>query len=354
MIDKEQIMKALNEVYDPELRKPLPELDMVKSIDIDGGKVKIEVTLTVPGCPLKKTISDDVAAKVGALEGVESVAVDFGVMTEEQRKNIAKKLYGKDHRAEGEGNHLAGDFAKRVIAISSGKGGVGKSTVTANLASALTRLGNKVGILDADVYGFSIPRIMGVNGQPTIIDDQIVPLRSHDVQIMSMGFFLDEDQPVVWRGPMLHKAINQFISDVLWDKLDYFLIDLPPGTGDVSITISQALPKAEILVVTTPQPVASHTAGRVAKMAEKTKLSVLGVVENMSYYEVNGTRDYIFGEGGGKRLADALQVDFFGEIPIRTEIREGADKGTPVALLKDSEISEYYLKIARQLAETAG
>jgi len=354
MIDKEQIMKALNEVYDPELRKPLPELDMVKSIDIDGGKVKIEVTLTVPGCPLKKTISDDVAAKVGALEGVESVAVDFGVMTEEQRKNIAKKLYGKDHRTEGEGNHLAGDFAKRVIAISSGKGGVGKSTVTANLASALTRLGNKVGILDADVYGFSIPRIMGVNGQPTIIDDQIVPLRSHDVQIMSMGFFLDEDQPVVWRGPMLHKAINQFISDVLWDKLDYFLIDLPPGTGDVSITISQALPKAEILVVTTPQPVASHTAGRVAKMAEKTKLSVLGVVENMSYYEVNGTRDYIFGEGGGKRLADALQVDFFGEIPIRTEIREGADKGTPVALLKDSEISEYYLKIARQLAETAG
>lgn len=354
MIDKEQIMKALNEVYDPELRKPLPELDMVKSIDIDGGKVKIEVTLTVPGCPLKKTISDDVAAKVGAIEGVESVAVDFGVMTDEQRKNIAKKLYGKDHRAEGEGNHLAGDFAKRVIAISSGKGGVGKSTVTANLASALTRLGNKVGILDADVYGFSIPRIMGVNGQPTIIDDQIVPLRSHDVQIMSMGFFLDEDQPVVWRGPMLHKAINQFISDVLWDKLDYFLIDLPPGTGDVSITISQALPKAEILVVTTPQPVASHTAGRVAKMAEKTKLSVLGVVENMSYYEVNGTRDYIFGEGGGKRLADALQVDFFGEIPIKTEIREGADKGTPVALLKDTEISEYYLKIARQLVETVG
>jgi len=353
MIDKEQVMKALNEVYDPELRKPLPELDMVKSIDIDGGKVKVEVTLTIPGCPLKKTISDDVAAKVGALEGVDSVEVDFGVMTDEQRKNIAKKLYGKDHRAEGEGQHLAGDFAKRVIAVSSGKGGVGKSTVTANLAAALTRLGHKVGILDADVYGFSIPRIMGVSGQPTIIDEQIVPLRSGNIQIMSMGFFLDEDQPVVWRGPMLHKAINQFISDVLWDKLDYFLIDLPPGTGDVSITISQALPKAEILVVTTPQPVASHTAGRVAKMAEKTKLSVLGVVENMSYYEVNGTRDYIFGQGGGKRLAEALQVDFFGEIPIRTEIREGADKGTPVALLEDSEIAEYYLKIARQLAETA-
>ncbi len=353
MADKNKIMEALGTVYDPELRRPLTELDMVKSVDIDGAKVKIEVTLTVPGCPLKKTISDDVASKVGALEGVDSVEVTFGVMTDEQRKNIAQKLYGKDHKAVNEGANVAGDIAKRVIAVSSGKGGVGKSTVTANLASALKRLGFKVGILDADVYGFSIPRIMGVEGKPVIIDDHIVPLQRDGIQIMSMGFFIDEDQPVVWRGPMLHKAITQFISDVYWDQLDYLLIDLPPGTGDVSITISQALPKAEILVVTTPQPVASHTAGRVAKMAEKTKLSVLGVVENMSYYEVNGTRDYIFGQGGGKRLAETLGVAFFGEIPIRTEIREGADIGAPVALNEDSASADYYLSIAKKLVETA-
>ncbi len=353
MADKNKIMEALGTVYDPELRRPLTELEMVKSVDIDGAKVKIEVTLTVPGCPLKKTISDDVASKVGALEGVDSVEVTFGVMTDEQRKNIAQKLYGKDHKAVNEGANVAGDIAKRVIAVSSGKGGVGKSTVTANLASALKRLGFKVGILDADVYGFSIPRIMGVEGKPVIIDDHIVPLQRDGIQIMSMGFFIDEDQPVVWRGPMLHKAITQFISDVYWDQLDYLLIDLPPGTGDVSITISQALPKAEILVVTTPQPVASHTAGRVAKMAEKTKLSVLGVVENMSYYEVNGTRDYIFGQGGGKRLAETLGVAFFGEIPIRTEIREGADIGAPVALNEDSASADYYLSIAKKLVETA-
>ncbi len=353
MADKNKIMEALGTVYDPELRRPLTELDMVKSVDIDGAKVKIEVTLTVPGCPLKKTISDDVASKVGALEGVDSVEVTFGVMTDEQRKNIAQKLYGKDHKAVNEGANVAGDIAKRVIAVSSGKGGVGKSTVTANLASALKRLGFKVGILDADVYGFSIPRIMGVEGKPVIIDDHIVPLQRDGIQIMSMGFFIDEDQPVVWRGPMLHKAITQFISDVYWDQLDYLLIDLPPGTGDVSITISQALPKAEILVVTTPQPVASHTAGRVAKMAEKTKLSVLGVVENMSYYEVNGTRDYIFGQGGGKRLAETLGVAFFGEIPIRTEIREGADIGAPVALNEGSASADYYLRIAKKLVETA-
>lgn len=353
MIAKEKIMEALGEVYDPELRRPLTELDMVKRIDIDGGKVTVEVTLTIPGCPMKKTISDEVSSKVGTLEGVESVLVEFGSMTDEQRQNLAKNLYGKDHKADGASPHTAGDFAKRVIAVSSGKGGVGKSTVTANLASALHTLGKKVGILDADVYGFSIPRIMGVTGQPTIIDNHIVPLRRSDIQIMSMGFFLNEDEPVVWRGPMLHKAINQFISDVYWEELDYFLIDLPPGTGDISITISQALPKAEILVVTTPQPVASHTAGRVAKMAEKTKLAVLGVVENMSYYEVNGNRDYIFGQGGGKKLAETLGVDFLGEIPIRTEIREGADSGSPVALEKNSPIADYYFKIAEKLDKSA-
>ncbi|MCP4706753.1 MAG: Mrp/NBP35 family ATP-binding protein, partial [candidate division Zixibacteria bacterium] len=184
------------------------------------------------------------------------------------------------------------------------------------------------------------------------IDNHIVPLRRENIQVISMGFFIDESQPVIWRGPMLHKAINQFINDTLWDQLDFLLIDLPPGTGDIAITIGQALPKAELLVVTTPQPVASHTAGRVAKMADKTKLSVLGVIENMSYYENNGKKDYIFGKDGGKDLAKKLEVPFIGEIPIRTEIREAADNGTPVALSKDAELANYYLDIASTIVDT--
>jgi ATP-binding protein involved in chromosome partitioning len=290
---------------------------------------------------------------VEQLPDVDKIEVELGVMSEEQRRNLTVKLYGADHKkaANQEGAITAGDFADRVIAVASGKGGVGKSTVTANLAAALSRLDYKVGVLDADVYGFSIPRILGVEGTPTTIDDNIIPLRRNNIQVMSMGFFINEDQPVIWRGPLLHKAINQFIADTLWDKLDFFLIDLPPGTGDVTLTISQALPKAELLVITTPQPVASNTAGRVARMAEKTNLKVLGVIENMSYYEVNGTRDYIFGKDGGKKLASTLGVPFISEIPIRTEIRVAADSGDPIALQKNSEIGEQYLDIAKKIIE---
>jgi ATP-binding protein involved in chromosome partitioning len=287
------------------------------------------------------------------MEGVKAVEVTFGSMTEEQRKNLATRIYGKDHQkqtAEGVEGNVAGDFAKRVIAVSSGKGGVGKSTVTANLAIALNKLGYKVGVLDADVYGFSIPRILGAKGQPTQIDNHLVPLRSNGLQIMSIGFFIDEDKAVIWRGPLLHKAINQFISDVLWDQLDFLLIDLPPGTGDVTLSIAQVLPKAEILVVTTPQPVASHTAGRVAKLAEQTKLPVIGVVENMSYYENNGIREYIFGKDGGKNLAKELKVPFIGEIPIKTEIREAADNGKPITLTENDKVADYYYNIARNIA----
>ncbi len=352
MIRKKDITEILGKIYDPELGKPLTELDMIKDIKINGNKVSINVSLTIPGCPLKRKIEDDIVSGVGHLDGVDKVEVDFGVMTDEQRKNLMETLKGSRQLTAKGGNSeevRVRDFAKRVIAISSGKGGVGKSTVTVNLASAFSRLGYKVGILDADVYGFSIPRILGVGGQPTMIDDSIVPLRRENIQVISMGFFVDENQPVVWRGPLLHKAINQFIADVLWDQLDYFLIDLPPGTGDVSITISQALPKAEILVVTTPQPVASHTAGRVAKMAEKTDLAVLGVIENMSYYEINGTKEYIFGKDGGIELAEVLGVPFLGQIPIKTEIREGADTGNPVGLDKNSEIAAYYHNIAKAI-----
>ncbi|MEW5925106.1 MAG: Mrp/NBP35 family ATP-binding protein, partial [Candidatus Zixiibacteriota bacterium] len=341
-------------VKDPELNRSLTELDMIKSVDIDGGKVTVEIALTIPGCPLKKKISDDVSGALAAIPGVEQVEVKMGAMTAEQRKELAKRMYGRDHKAEaaaqGKEAAVAGDFADRVICVASGKGGVGKSTVTSNLAGGLKRLGYKVGVLDADVYGFSIPRIFGVGGQPTAIDDHIVPITKEGIQIISIGFFVDENTPVIWRGPLLHKTVNQFISDVLWDKLDFLLIDLPPGTGDVTISIAQLLPKSEMLVVTTPQPLASHTAGRVAKMAEQTKLSVLGVIENMSYYETNGRREYIFGKDGGKDLAEYLKVPFIGEIPIKTEIREAADSGKLVALSESKEISGYYLELASKIA----
>ncbi len=357
MADKNDVMQVLKQIEDPELRKPLTDLDMIKSVEINNGRVSVDVLLTVPGCPLKKKITDDITEKVGKLDGVKKVEVNLGVMSDEQRKGLAAKIYGKDHRQAAPVSEkptpIAGDFAKRVIGIASGKGGVGKSTITANLALAFSRLGKKVGILDADVYGFSIPRILGVSGQPTSIDNYIVPHRKDNIQIMSIGFFVDESTPVIWRGPLLHKTINQFIYDVYWDKLDYLLIDLPPGTGDVTISIAQALPKAEMLVVTTPQPVASHTAGRVAGMAKQTNLAVLGVVENMSYYETNGHREYIFGKNGGHELAEALEVPFLGEIPIKTEIRKAADAGDTRALSENKEIAEYYDHVVKKIIDRA-
>ncbi len=348
MISKDQVMDVLSGIDDPELKKPLTDLGMVKSVNIEGGKITIDISLTVPGCPLKKKINDDIVTGVSTIEGVESVVVEFGVMSDQQRNDLKEKL-GRGAPKSKEGTPVV-DFAKRFIAVTSGKGGVGKSTVTANLAMALARLGHKVGVLDADVYGFSQPRMLGLVGQPTAIDDNLIPLRRDDnVQVVSMGFFVNEDEGVFWRGPLLHKAINQFITDVLWDDLDYLLLDLPPGTGDVTLTIAQAIPNAELVVVTTPQATATHVAGRVAKLAEKTNLKVVGVVENMAYYETDGRRDYIFGKDGGKKLASNLGVALLGEIPLLTSIREGADSGKPVAIEgTESEIA-IFEKIARAL-----
>lgn len=330
MLSKEAVMHVLSGIEDPELKRPLTELDMIKFVDIQGGKVTVGVTLTVPGCPLKEKITNDVCKGVGLIPGVESVAVKFDVMTDEQREKLKEKL-GFARGTQREEVTIV-NFAKRFIAVSSGKGGVGKSTVTVNLAAALARLGHTVGVLDADVYGFSVPRMLGVTGQPTVIDEKIVPLRKgKNLQVVSMGFFVNEDDPVIWRGPLLHKAINQFLTDVAWDDLDYLLLDLPPGTGDVTLTIAQAIPSAELLVVTTPQATATHVAGRVAKLAERTKLHVIGVIENMAYYDNGGKREYIFGKDGGKQLAERLNVPFLGEIPLHTSIREGADTGHPVA-----------------------
>lgn len=346
MLTKEAVMHVLSGVNDPELGKPLTELDMVKFVDIKGGDVTVGVTLTVPGCPLKERITADVKEGVSLIEGVESVKVEFDVMTDAQRAKLKEKL-GMGGAPEANIRPIV-SVAKRFVAVSSGKGGVGKSTVTTNLAVALARLGKRVGLLDADVYGFSIPRMLGVSGEPTGIDDKLVPLRKGDnIQVVSMGFFVDEDEPVIWRGPLLHKAVNQFITDVIWDDLDYLFLDLPPGTGDVTITIAQAIPGAELLVVTTPQATATHVAGRVAKLAEKTNMKVIGVVENMAYFDNNGQREYIFGKDGGKELAKKLGVELYGEIPLMTSIREGADSGKPVA----SDGTDEQIRIFEEMAK---
>ncbi len=345
MIDKQTIMQVLSKIKDPELKRSFTELDMVKFVDIEGNNIRIGISLT-GGCPFKEKIAEEITKKVEELEGVETVKVEFDEMSKEQLARLKEKLGVGQSRPDD--TALIAKIAKRFIAVSSGKGGVGKSTITANLASALARLGFQVGVLDADVYGFSIPRMLGVDGVPKAFDDKIIPLRKGDnLQIISMGFFISEDEPVIWRGPLLHKAISQFISDVMWENLDFLLLDLPPGTGDVTITIAQAIPSAELLVVTTPQATATNVASRVAKMADKTKLNVIGVIENMAYYDNNGRKDYIFGKDGGKNLAAKLNVAFLGEIPLITSIREGADAGKPVA----SEGTEQEIKLFEGIAQ---
>ncbi|MEW5797068.1 MAG: Mrp/NBP35 family ATP-binding protein [Candidatus Zixiibacteriota bacterium] len=348
MLTEQAVRHVLSGIQDPELKKPLTDLDMVRYVKIDRGKVDVGITLTVPGCPLKAKITEDVTSGVMLIPGVERVNVQFDVMSDEQRAQLKEKL-GMGVKP-GQKKASIVKFSKRFIAVSSGKGGVGKSTVTTNLAAALAQMGKRVGLLDADVYGFSIPRMLGLSGQPTVIDDKMVPLRRGDnLQVVSMGFFIDEDEPVIWRGPLLHKAINQFINDVIWDDLDYLFLDLPPGTGDVTLTIAQSIPSAELLVVTTPQATATHVAGRVARLAERTSLKVIGVVENMAYYETNGHRDYIFGKDGGKNLAKRLGVELLGEIPLLTSIREGADNGLPAAIDGNEREVAMFAGIARQI-----
>jgi ATP-binding protein involved in chromosome partitioning len=328
MINKDEVMKVLKGINDPELHRSIVDLNMVKNVHIDGSAVTVDIALTIAGCPLKAKIHDDITRGVMSVSGVEKVAVNFSAMTPEERKQLTEQLTGKK-----ESTTFKGTRPRHIIAIASGKGGVGKSTFAANLAVALAQRGYKVGALDADVYGFSMPRALGIEGQPTVVGDMLIPLVNYGVHLMSMGFFTDDNNPVIWRGPLLHKAINQFITDVHWGMLDFLIIDLPPGTGDVSITISQAIPDAQVLVVTTPQPAAHSVAGRVGKMAEKTNLKVIGVVENMAYYQLpDGSKDYIFGQEGGRDLARRLNVPLMGQVPIETRLREGGDTGRPVVL----------------------
>ncbi len=325
----EQILKALEVVIDPELRKSIVELGMVRSIEqSDDGKVAVIVSLTTAGCPIRNHFETAVAEAVGPLEGVTGVSVSFDVLSDTEKGELQRKL--------GRGSLPEGALAQvsNVVCIGSGKGGVGKSTITANIAAALAAEGKSVGVLDADVWGYSIPRMFGVTGRPPVSPERkIIPLEAGGVKIMSIGFFVEEDAAVVWRGPMLHKALTQFLEDVEWGQLDFLLVDLPPGTGDVSMTLAQLLPQAQFVIVTTPQQTAQKVARRSADMANKVNLEVAGVIENMAgFVTPDGERYQIFGEGGGQELADEIQVPLIAKVPLTMPLREQADAGLPLVI----------------------
>ena len=362
-VTEDQIINALEPVQDPELRRSIVELGMVQNIAIDGSKVVVLIALTIPGCPLKNQIRESIDQVLYLIEGVTEVDVDFTVMSDEQRESVRLMVHGDPQSTAGTNpaqGHAEGrevPFGRpgsktRVLLIASGKGGVGKSSVTANLAVALALRGKDVAVVDADVWGFSIPRMLGVQEPPTVIDDMLIPPVANGVRCISMGFFAEEDQPVIWRGPMLHKALEQFLTDVYWDEPDFLLVDLPPGTGDISISLAGFLPTAEMIVVTTPQPAAQKVAQRAAYMAEKVNVSVNGVVENMSWFTgEDGTRYQLFGEGGGQELAEQLDVPLLGKVPLVPALREGADTGNPVAADPSTESGKVFEELARVVDE---
>jgi ATP-binding protein involved in chromosome partitioning len=331
MPSRDQVLDSLRSVIDPELRRDIVELEMVRSIDVhENGVVDVMVSLTTPGCPIRGHFQTGVVQAVRDLEGVTGVNVSFDVLSDDEKSALGHKL-GRGTLPEGALAQVA-----NVICVGSGKGGVGKSTVTANLAAALAATGKQVGVLDADVWGYSQPRMLGLGGERPRVnaDRKLIPLAAHDgISVMSIGFFIEQDAAVVWRGPMLHKALQQFLEDVEWGELDYLLIDLPPGTGDVSMTLAQLLPQAKFLIVTTPQPVAQKVARRSAEMAAKLKLEVAGVIENMSAFVTpSGERYQLFGEGGGQLLADELDVPLLANVPLTVPLREQSDAGTPLVL----------------------
>jgi ATP-binding protein involved in chromosome partitioning len=359
-----QIIDALRPVEDPELHRSIVDLGMVRSVQIDGQAVRVEIALTVPGCPLKNEIQRRVGEGVHALDDVQSVDVTFDVMTDDERARVRELMVGDPKatagsqaahgHAEGRTIPFADPGSKtRVLLVASGKGGVGKSSVTTNLAVSLAKRGKKTAIVDADVWGFSIPRMLGIDRPPVVIDSMLIPPESHGVSCISMGFFAQEDQAVIWRGPMLHKALEQFLTDVFWDDPDFLVVDLPPGTGDISISLAQFLPRAEVYVVTTPQPAAQRVAQRAAFMAEKVNLEVKGVIENMSWFTGDdGTRYEIFGSGGGQELAERLDKPLLGRVPLLSELREGSDTGTPIVVSSpESEAAVAFDEIARIIVE---
>jgi ATP-binding protein involved in chromosome partitioning len=342
VVTEAEVRGALAKVDDPEIRKPITELGMVKSIRIEpDGNVHVEVYLTTAGCPLRTEITQRVSTAVADVPGVGAVSVDLDVMSDEQRTELRKQLRGDS--AEPVIPFAQPGSLTRVYAVASGKGGVGKSSVTVNLAAALAARGLSVGVLDADIYGHSIPRMLGTDARPTQVERMIMPPVAHDVKMISIAQFTKGNTPVVWRGPMLHRALQQFLADVFWGDLDVLLLDLPPGTGDVAISIAQLIPNAEILVVTTPQIAAAEVAERAGAIALQTRQRIAGVVENMSWLDLpDGTRMELYGSGGGKAVADRLtravgaEVPLLGQIPIEQALREAGDEGTPI-VLKDPE-----------------
>jgi ATP-binding protein involved in chromosome partitioning len=339
---REAILKALEQVIDPELKRNVVELDMVRDVRIESGDVTVGIALTVAGCPLRSSFEQQVAQALAPVDGVQRVSLEFGVMTPEERGALTARLRGSvTERTKG----IQLDRETRVIAVVSGKGGVGKSTLSANLAAAFDQLGQRTGILDADVYGHSIPHLLGIHQKPVAVDRMIVPPVRGELKLMSIGFFLDDNEPVMWRGPMLHRALEQFLTDVHWGELDTLVVDMPPGTGDVSISLGQLLPRAEAVVVTTPQPLAQEVAARAALMARKTNMRLLGVIENMT--------GEAFGHGGGERLADELEVPLLGTVPLDSLLRESGDAGTPlVESDPDSEAGRALTAIAEAISAT--
>jgi ATP-binding protein involved in chromosome partitioning len=345
MPTSEQVREALRSVIDPELRRDIVELEMVRLIDVHpNGVVDVTVSLTTPGCPIRSHFETGVSQAIRELEGVTGVNVSFDVLSGDEKAALGRKL-GRAGLPEG-----ALAQVKNVICIGSGKGGVGKSSVTANLGAAVAADGKKVGVLDADVWGYSQPRMLGVGSERPRVNDErkLIPITAHDgIGVMSIGFFVEQDAAVVWRGPMLHKALQQFLEDVAWGELDYLLIDLPPGTGDVSMTLAQLLPQAKFLIVTTPQPVAQKVAARSAEMAGKLKLEIAGVIENMSgFVTPGGERFQIFGEGGGQLLAEQLDVPLLAKIPLTMPLREQSDSGLPLVMANPDDPAAQALRHA--------
>ena len=361
----DQLIDALRPVQDPELHRSIVDLGMVRDVVIDKkGTVGLTVVLTIAGCPLRNEIQTRVNTALRALDGVSDVNLNFGVMNDDERAAVRQMLNGNPGATAGSApaqGHAEGrtiSFAQpgsktRPILISSGKGGVGKSSVTTNIAVAMAALGYKVGIVDADIYGYSIPRMLGTDRDPVVIDNMLLPPEAWGVRCISIGYFVPEGQAVVWRGPMLHKALEQFLTDVYWDEPDFLFIDMPPGTGDIALSLSQYLPRAEVLVVTTPQEAAQKVARLSAAMAVKVNLPVRGIIENMSWFTGDdGKRYELFGKGGGQILADELNVPLLAQIPLLNALREGGDDGHPIAAVaQDSEVGKVFFAIAKYIAE---
>ncbi|MFD4638527.1 Mrp/NBP35 family ATP-binding protein [Lentzea sp. NPDC058436] len=353
----DDVRKALAGVQDPEIRRPITEIGMVKDVEVGAdGAVVVGIFLTVAGCPMRDKITKDVTAAVEALDGVSSVRVDLDVMSDAQRTELRKTLRGGTEEP-------VIPFAQpgsltRVYCVASGKGGVGKSSVTVNLAVAMAARGLSVGIVDADIYGHSIPRMLGADGRPTQVEKMIMPPQSHGVKVISIGMFTPGNTPVVWRGPMLHRALQQFLADVFWGDLDVLLIDLPPGTGDIAISVAQLVPNAEILVVTTPQQAAAEVAERAGSIALQTRQRVSGVIENMSWLEMpDGSRMDVFGTGGGAAVAESLtkaigsDVPLLGQVPLDPRLRENGDTGTPIVkAVPESAAAQVLTEVATKLS----